>query len=174
MTEQNLNQLQLQLAQKKAALARRFEEVARLTGQLEMEQTEVVALEQQLAELQSQAAAVPAGVAGEPFHLELTDEQRERNGKDIGLIAGSDLFDAEWYLQTYPDVAGSEYFSANPAAHYTLYGAFEGRRPCPEFDSSFYLRQNPDVAAARLNPLAHYLHFGRAEGRLFAAPVMTE
>ena len=31
---------------------------------------------------------------------------------------------------------------------------------------SVYLKQNPDIAAARANPLVHYLRFGRAEGRL--------
>src|SRR3546814_11513274 len=28
-----------------------------------------------------------------------------------------------------------------------------------------YLRANPDVAAAGMNPLVHYLRFGRGEGR---------
>jgi len=33
------------------------------------------------------------------------------------------------------------------------------------FDAAFYLRANPDVAAARMNPLEHYLKFGAAEQR---------
>ena len=171
MTDQNLNQLQEQLAQKKAALAKRFEEVARLTEQLEKEQAEVDALQQQLEALKQNAAAKPA--AG-PLRLELTEEEREKNRKHIDLIAGSDLFDAEWYLETYPDIAQSKKFSDNPAAHYAMFGAFEGRKPCPEFDSSFYLRANPDVAKLRVNPLVHYLRFGRDEGRPFAPPVVAE
>ena len=39
-----------------------------------------------------------------------------------------------------------------------------GPRP-PLFDSLWYLRQNPDVRQARVDPLAHYLQFGAAEGR---------
>lgn len=34
------------------------------------------------------------------------------------------------------------------------------------FDSDWYLDQNPDVAAARVNPFVHYLWHGKFEGRL--------
>ena len=33
------------------------------------------------------------------------------------------------------------------------------------FDAAWYLSTNPDVAAARLDPVEHYLEFGAAEGR---------
>src|SRR5215470_15494290 len=33
------------------------------------------------------------------------------------------------------------------------------------FDAEWYLAQNPDVAAAGINPLVHYLRHGAAEGR---------
>ncbi|MCP5091731.1 MAG: glycosyltransferase [Gammaproteobacteria bacterium] len=36
---------------------------------------------------------------------------------------------------------------------------------CDDFDAAFYLAQNPDVAAAGLDPLLHYLRYGEAEGR---------
>ena len=35
----------------------------------------------------------------------------------------------------------------------------------PSFETGWYLRENADVAAAGVNPLAHYLDFGQAEGR---------
>jgi len=35
----------------------------------------------------------------------------------------------------------------------------------PVFDAEFYLRKYPDVAAARVDPLRHYLKYGRGEGR---------
>jgi lipopolysaccharide biosynthesis protein len=44
-------------------------------------------------------------------------------------------------------------------------GAAGGRDPNPLFDTSFYVEQNADVAAAGVNPLAHYLTVGAAEGR---------
>jgi hypothetical protein len=171
VSDQNLNQLQEQLAQKKATLAKRFEEVAQLTAQLESEQAEVDALHRKIEELKQQAAAQPEPVAG---GLVLTQEQREKSRKHIELIANSDLFDAEWYLETYPDVRASKKFADSPAAHYALFGAFEGRKPCPEFDSAFYIRTNADVAKAGINPLAHYLIFGRDEGRPFAPPIAAE
>lgn len=33
------------------------------------------------------------------------------------------------------------------------------------FDAEFYLGANPDVAAARMDPLKHYVKYGAAEGR---------
>ena len=53
----------------------------------------------------------------------------------------------------------------NPLVHYLTWGAAEGRDPSPLFDTSYYLKSNPDVAAAGINPLAHYLTWGAAEGR---------
>ena len=38
-------------------------------------------------------------------------------------------------------------------------------KPHPLFDSGWYLDNNPDVAAAGMNPLEHYLQFGHLEGR---------
>ena len=38
------------------------------------------------------------------------------------------------------------------------------------FDAAWYLEQYPDVAAAGIDPLRHYLDHGRYEGRLGAAP----
>jgi len=32
-------------------------------------------------------------------------------------------------------------------------------------DAKFYLRANPDVAAARMDPFKHYVKYGAAEGR---------
>ncbi len=39
------------------------------------------------------------------------------------------------------------------------------RRLRPLFDREFYLRTNPDVAAAGVDPLRHYLEHGAAEQR---------
>ena len=168
MSDHNLKQLQEQLEQKKGALAKRFDELAQLTQQLEQEQAAVDELQAQMETLQSQAAEAMA------VSLELTEEERAKNNAHIELIANSYLFDAEWYLEANPDVAKTEGFAENPALHYTLYGGFEGRNPCLEFDSAFYLQHHPDVANAGINPLAHYLLFGQAEGRPYAPPMGGE
>jgi hypothetical protein len=41
----------------------------------------------------------------------------------------------------------------------------EGRDPSPAFDTTSYLSANPDVAAAHVNPLVHFLQSGHYEGR---------
>jgi hypothetical protein len=81
----------------------------------------------------------------------------------VRLIESSRLFDGGWYLREYPDVVAA---GANPAEHFLLHGADEGRNPGPGFDTTFYLRAYPDVAQSRANPLVHYLLFGAHEGRL--------
>ncbi len=80
------------------------------------------------------------------------------------LVAESPLFDAEWYLARYPDVADS---GLHPATHYVERGVAEGRDPGPRLSTQAYLELYPDVAAARVNPLVHYLQYGIFEGRTF-------
>jgi hypothetical protein len=41
----------------------------------------------------------------------------------------------------------------------------EGRDPSPGFDTTSYLDDNPDLKAAGIDPLLHYLAAGRHEGR---------
>jgi glycosyltransferase involved in cell wall biosynthesis len=72
------------------------------------------------------------------------------------------LFDRQFYLQRYPDVASS---GIEPATHFLLYGARELRQPHPLFDTKYYLATNPDVAAGGLNPLLQFLRTGWREGR---------
>jgi ubiquinone/menaquinone biosynthesis C-methylase UbiE len=79
------------------------------------------------------------------------------------LVACSGMFDADFYLQSYPDVAEA---AVDPLNHYLTHGAAEGRNPSLLFDTALYLQQNPDVAASNVNPLVHYLLHGAAEGRL--------
>lgn len=123
--------------------------------------------------------------------------ERRRLQQETALLKKSKLFDAEWYLQRYPDVAGA---GVDPVLHYLVHGAANGRDPSPHFstpfyresypnvtrnplvdyldggaaagrnpsstfDSAAYLERYPDVAKAGLNPLVHYVRFGKAENR---------
>ena len=81
---------------------------------------------------------------------------------DCKLLLSSKYFDAKWYLENNKDVVES---GMNPAEHYILYGAKEGRQPGPEFDSESYLEQNPDVVENNMIPLLHFLKHGQYEGR---------
>ncbi len=83
---------------------------------------------------------------------------------DIRLFRSA--FDADFYLDRYPDIAGLSGDSGfDPVAHYLREGWQEGRDPSPAFSTRFYLEANPDVAEAGINPFWHYLVDGRAEGR---------
>ena len=100
-----------------------------------------------------------------------------RMGKNLGLISRksfeekaairpiekSGLFDAKWYLETYPDVKGVK---INPIKHYIKTGWKHGYNPSPDFNNDAYLTMYPDVAAAKICPLIHYIKFGYNEGRL--------
>lgn len=80
----------------------------------------------------------------------------------IVLIGSSELFDGEWYLNSYRDVV---YMKMDPAEHYLSIGAKLGRNPSAKFNTSFYLETNPDVDEAGINPLLHYITNGIKEGR---------
>ncbi|PRD29688.1 UNVERIFIED_CONTAM: wxcX [Trichonephila clavipes] len=76
-------------------------------------------------------------------------------------VKGSGLFDRDWYLKTYRDVAVS---GIPPLAHFVRVGMKIGRDPGPGFDSRHYLAQLPEAEATGLPPLLHYLRIGRARG----------
>src|SRR4051794_28021212 len=85
-----------------------------------------------------------------------------RRAAEARLIADTSLFDRDWYLRTYPDVAAA---GVDALIHYLENGWEEGRDPGPEFATTAYLQANPDVARSGVNPLVHYIEFGHAEGR---------
>ena len=89
--------------------------------------------------------------------------------KEQEALTESGLFDENWYLTQYPDLAQA---GVDPMLHYLKFGGFEGRRPNPDFDSAFYLAQYPDVVKAGLNPLVHYIKFGRTEQRLTSSNML--
>lgn len=80
----------------------------------------------------------------------------------VQWLTKSGLFQAEWYLKRYPDVAKS---GLDPWDHFDRFGWAEGRLPNPCFDPKWYLEHNADVAKAKTNPLAHYALYGERENR---------
>jgi hypothetical protein len=77
------------------------------------------------------------------------------------LVEASELFDADWYLENYPDARTWE----SPLDHYLIEGWKRGCDPGPGFSTKAYLEANPDVAEAGLNPLFHWIRQGKQEGR---------
>jgi glycosyltransferase involved in cell wall biosynthesis len=78
---------------------------------------------------------------------EIEDQVRE--------IRRCDLFSAAWYLASYPDVAAS---GMDPARHFLLHGAEEGRDPGPFFSTQAYVLATARFLPPGQNPLLHYLH----------------
>jgi GT2 family glycosyltransferase/glycosyltransferase involved in cell wall biosynthesis len=78
-------------------------------------------------------------------------------------IKRSGLFDAEYYLETYPDVRKAD---VDPLMHFVKIGWKEGRNPTPTFLTQLYLDFNLDVAYEGVNPLIHYIKTGNKEGRV--------
>ena len=72
------------------------------------------------------------------------------------------FIDFEYYLTNY-------YFDKNiyasPIEHYNQVGWKLGHNPNLHFDTQFYLDNNPDVKESGMNPLYHYILFGKDEGR---------
>ncbi|HZQ51652.1 MAG TPA: hypothetical protein VFB14_05620 [Bryobacteraceae bacterium] len=87
------------------------------------------------------------------------------------MSSGPDVFNPEYYLRVYPDIANA--FGQDPAAaaqHYRKHGITEGRSPNPFFMPRYYLRHYPDLINAFDKDnyeaaLGHWLNNGIAEGR---------
>ena len=82
----------------------------------------------------------------------------------------SSVFDADYYLNKYPDV--NEWANGNKDKaldHFINYGMSEGRRGSEAFDVQSYYNEYPDLRAAFGTDLAsyysHYLMYGKKEGR---------
>lgn len=77
-------------------------------------------------------------------------------------VVDSGLFDTEFYLATYfEELEGVD----NLLEDYLSVGIKEKRNPSKGFNLNFYLKHNPDVATADVNPFLHFVCNGRFEGR---------
>ena len=90
-------------------------------------------------------------------------EFKEKYSNEYAIVAKSDLFDTEWYLEQNPDVKNAK---IDPVLHYINYGWKEGRNPSSQFNGNDYLEYNTDVKLAKINPLVHYETSGKSEGRI--------
>lgn len=78
---------------------------------------------------------------------------------DVEVVRASALFDAEWYLETYPDVKA---LGMDPVEHFLWIGARLNRNPSPEFNTAEYLALNADLVPKGVNPLLHHVNSGSA------------
>ncbi|MFC7334084.1 hemolysin-type calcium-binding region, partial [Rhodocista pekingensis] len=80
-------------------------------------------------------------------------------------------FDEEAYLARWADVRAAVEAGTFRSGyeHYLEFGWREDRDPSAWFDLSAYLERNPDVAAAGIDPLRHWLVWGIGENRIATA-----
>ena len=78
---------------------------------------------------------------------------------ELTTVLTSDIFDRDFYLKTYPDVATA---GVDPFHHYLTHGRFEKRKASALFDPASYLDANPEVAVSGIEPFLHYALIGRA------------
>ncbi|KAA9011329.1 glycosyltransferase [Sphingobium limneticum] len=69
----------------------------------------------------------------------------------------------DWYLGQNPDVLAE--LTVSPLEHYLEFGWRENRYPNPLFSPFAYKERYPDVVEADLDPLTHYVVYGRKEKR---------
>lgn len=165
-----LMQKQAGLEQASATLRERLREQTRATGSAETRVRELeVRLQQlgaRLAGREQQAAAMASSLGWKLTAPLRALGRRLRGGgagqdaehDQAGQLRASGLFDADWYLGTYPDVAAS---GEDPALHYLRHGAGEGRDPSPAFSTRAYTARHPELAVTAENPLLHHLEFRR-------------
>lgn len=161
--------LQDALKRAEKSVEKRFREIAALTGLLEEKENrhraDISTLKRENGNLRADLSHARAQLANSQKGLRERITDRWMARKHCKLIRRSGLFDSEWYLNAYPDVASDAKASERPLLHFVLHGGAERRNPGPDFDTAWYIRTNPDVAADGLNPLVHYLLHGKGEGR---------
>lgn len=87
--------------------------------------------------------------------------ERAALNAEVVTIAPTGLFDEAYYRATYEDMRDVK----RPLLAYCESGWRLGRNPSTKFDTQYYLDNNPDIRAAGVNPLLHYVTSGANEGR---------
>ena len=77
--------------------------------------------------------------------------------EDIARIRASGVFDEDWYLVTYPDVAA---LKMDPVHHYLAHGCGEGRDPSPAFSTRAFYDAHPKLIRSEQNALVYFLDHG--------------
>lgn len=96
------------------------------------------------------------------FRRKLINQVQKLFYNPIEIIDKSGLFDREWYLSQNSDVVSD----MCPIEHYLCYGAQEGRDPSPTFSNNDYLAQKQDGVFIKMNPLLHYIKYGKEKNFL--------
>ena len=77
------------------------------------------------------------------------------------LVLNSGLFDPEYYVRSYEDVAN---LNVDPLVHYLEEGWQQGRSPSAKIDLQYYLQQCLAFGESPKNPIIHYVTVGMRRG----------
>lgn len=77
-------------------------------------------------------------------------------------IESSPFFDKSWYRGNNRGFLGG---LSDPVWHYITKGWHRGCDPSPLFDTSYYVEAYPDVRESGINPLYHFVKYGKQEQR---------
>jgi len=89
--------------------------------------------------------------------------QHRQLNKLESLIKESGKFDVDFYTSTYS--SQSEMAVKKPIRHFITEGASMGFNPSKWFNTNWYINQYEDIKEEGINPLVHYILYGRREGR---------
>ncbi|CAH1208429.1 hypothetical protein PAECIP111891_03218 [Paenibacillus allorhizoplanae] len=81
---------------------------------------------------------------------QLTSEEIQFN---YNLIQENNLFDRDFYLDTYVDIKQA---GIDPLMHYIKWGWYEGRNPSNSFNTKEYVIENLELIDQGVNPLVHF------------------
>ena len=82
--------------------------------------------------------------------------------RELEAIVASGVFDREFYLANYLDIAAAR---VNPLEHYLVTGRYEKRLANPLFDPAEYFELNPELQSCGIEPFQHYALVGKQAGR---------
>lgn len=83
--------------------------------------------------------------------------------EQINLLKNSELFDEYYYSK---QIDNDDKVTISLFEHYLTIGFKKGYDPSDKFNTCFYLDTYPDVKINGMNPLIHYILYGKEEGRL--------
>ena len=84
------------------------------------------------------------------------------NTRSFKLVKNSGLFDYKYYEKQ----TGKQFKNENKALHHYLEQGYKNNyKPHPNFNAPNYIKKYPAVKEHNINPLVHYLRYGRKEGK---------
>lgn len=162
-----VEQLEQRVVERDKLLTERLEAQTTVAEKLSLQEEEIAVLRKVWLPLRVLVRRrLPNPFPVRPWYLRAMDRVKQKVPQSgPKRVAKSPFFDADWYLNQYPELRSDRLATVNPAQHYFEKGADQGLNPGPGFDTQWYVANNPDVKVTGINPLVHYIVHGMEEGR---------